>query len=107
MIGPAFKVVSCNCSLNRKLQSFGEWCEWCRCEKCGGKVLPNMGDGGPYQRTLSMPDLSSDLVAFVATVFIAGGGMMYAHDQPFKNMYIVGGIGAVFIGRRVGRALGY
>ena len=104
-MGAAYKVVSCNCSLNKALQSHGEWCEWCRCENCGGKVLPRMTNSP--SRTLNMPDLSSDLIVLVAVLTIAVMGSMYAHDHAYKNIYIMGFVSLSFIGFRIGRFFGY
>jgi hypothetical protein len=57
--------------------------------------------------TLSMPDLSSDLVAFVAVTVIVVMGPMYTYDHPFRNMYIMGMVGATFIAFKIGKKLGY
>ncbi len=105
-MGPAYKVVSCNCSLDKNLQSYSEWCEWCRCVECGGKVLPKMKNESS-SRTLIMPDISSDLIIFVAVCTIAVMGPLYTHEQPFKNIFMMGFAGIAFMGYRIGRAFGY
>ncbi len=47
VLGPTYKVISCDCAKNRTLKSFDEWCEYCRCEKCGGKNIVFGKDGRP------------------------------------------------------------
>jgi len=107
LYGPAYKVVSCNCSVNTKLKSFAEWCDWCRCVNCGGKNLPRHLRDLDSSRTYGMPDLNSDLVLVVGLVVCCTFGMMYAHEQPYRHLYIMGVVGASFTLARIAKILGY
>ena len=104
-MGATYKVVSCNCSLNKALQSYSEWCEWCRCEKCGGQILPRVSDSP--SRTLEMLLINTDIAVLVAIVIISVMGSMYAHDHPYKSVYTMGFVSIAFIGLRIGRVCGY
>ena len=122
MLGPALRVVSCDCSLNKNLKSFGEWCEWCRCDSCGGKVISRSartraGAGSAdsdssyfdtvARTALGMRDITSDLLVFVVLVVSAGYSLMNAGSEPFRLFLVMGGVSAVMCVARICRYGGY
>ena len=120
LLGPSLRVVSCNCSLNKKLKSFGEWCEWCRCNKCGGKVISssmraragasNYEDSyfdSSARTSLGMRDVNSDLFVLATLILGVGYSLFSAAAEPFRLFTVVGAVSAVMCAGRVCRYFGY
>lgn len=115
LLGPAYIVVACNCSLDSSLKAYSEWCEWCRCDSCGGKVISkslrasmqgyNNSDDFPPHRTA--PDLSSDLALLVILVVTSTWGVLYASSLPYRQAYLVGAAAAGFTLTRLAKWFGY
>ncbi len=107
LLGPAYIVVSCNCSLNTALKNSAEWCEWCKCAKCGGKLLPKSAKDFTSGRKFDLPDVNADLILFgglMGSLFIT---LSYASGYPYRHVYIVGCIGTTYCVTRFLRNFGY
>lgn len=121
LLGPALRVVTCDCSQNKSLRSFGEWCEWCRCAHCGGKTISHSARakaGGAYadsesffdsaaRTSLGMRDITSDLLVLGALLVAAGYALMNAAAEPFRLFLVIGGVSAAMCFARVCRYGGY
>ena len=124
LLGPALRVISCDCSLNNSLKSFGEWCEWCRCDHCGGKAISRSararagaGSGADAaessyfdtaaRTSLGMRDITSDLLVFGVLVVAAGYALMNTSGEPFRLYLVMGGVAATMCLARVCRYGGY
>ncbi len=80
-----YRVVWCNCRSNPALKTSNEWCEWCRCPKCGSskKYAPNVTEE---------VKLNIDLVLVVLCLFVIG----YVLWQGEHKLYLIPyGIGAI------------
>lgn len=120
LLGPALRVISCDCSMDKSLKSFGEWCEWCRCAHCGGKTISRTSRdraGGPVaegsyfgtaaRTSLGMRDITSDLLVLALLLVGTGYALMNAAAEPFRLFLVLGGMSAVMCAARIFRYGGY
>ena len=48
VIGSTYKVVSCACYKDKNLKFVSEYCDWCRCQKCGGNQIHNKNNDNSF-----------------------------------------------------------
>lgn len=111
MEGSFYRVVSCNCPRDPSLKSFLDWCEWCQCEDCGGRVIPaNLREGGgkgSSPRLVIMPDVTAELFLFIVVMVGVWWGSIYSYHTPFRQVHIIGGVLAAITGVRVAKIFGF
>lgn len=94
VVGPTYKVIFCDCAKNKALKSFDEWCEYCRCEKCGGKNIVFGNDGRPAsgpQFTLHL-----DLVVWLGLLVVLYYLLTHHDHQIYKAFLATGVVSGIF-----------
>lgn len=94
VMGPTYKVVSCDCAKNKALKTFDEWCEYCRCEQCGGKNIVFGSNGRPA--TGPEFTLHIDLVLWVLLLLLVYYLLVKHDHQIYKTLLCTGILSAVF-----------
>lgn len=86
VMGETYRVITCCCHRDATLQR-SEWCEFCRCSKCGTstKLLPS-----------TMVDVNSTLVLFFAVFFSIIATFFFASEYPYRVVYVVGAVAGAF-----------
>jgi hypothetical protein len=87
VIGPTFKVVSCDCPSNKCFKSIEEWCEFCRCQNCGGKnhIIPASGENSSIAINL-------DLLLWLCFAVLFGYVLVVGGDQLYFGYYAGGAL---------------
>ena len=111
MLGSIYYVVSCRCFEDKSLTKGRiEWCEWCRCAKCGGKFdqTRSTGVGSSWlSRFSKLPDLNSDLALLLGLLGAVVWTAMYVNDYLYRILHCVGCIFGAFCIHRVVVYFGY
>lgn len=103
-LGSTFRVVWCNCARDYTLKDIAEWCDWCRCRKCGGKHLPASaygsynGDASYRNRYTnhnrmysgSGVDFSVDLMLLAVLIGAVMAAAWYLERSPYWFMNLAG-----------------
>lgn len=96
VMGPTFKVISCDCPMDRTLKSFDEWCEFCKCENCGGK--------GHIQRTGASDGpsvtINLDFALWALIALVGGYAIVFSCDQLYMNFYAVAIVACICLTRQ-------
>lgn len=108
VVGPAFRVLYCNCSKDTRLKSMDHWCDWCLCPRCGGKDLFKRGAKNELRSQFSeYNDLSVDLGLAVIVIALAFCSVLFGIDYPYRQLYIFGCLAASFVLRNITVGLGF
>jgi hypothetical protein len=107
--GSFYRVISCNCPRDGSLKSFADWCEWCRCNECGGKVIPAhlRGVREPSPRIVLMPDVTLELFLLLAVLVGVSWGSIYSYHTPYRHVHVIGGVLAAVTGVRIAKICGF
>jgi len=85
-LGSSYRVIWCNCAKNPRFKDSSEWCEWCRCVKCGAKRSKVWSEASP--------ELEFDVNIDLFLVLVVYGAVAYAvycvEDYPYLYLHIAG-----------------
>lgn len=94
IIGCTHRVIWCDCSKNHTLKTFDEWCEWCKCENCGGK-------NGTFINRYQPPTpfaINLDGLVVLAMYAIAGILIYYSRQQQlYVILYAIAGVSTILL----------
>lgn len=106
-------MVSCRCFEDKSLTKGRiEWCDWCRCYDCGGRInkthtTDEDGGGSWISRYITVPDTNADLALLIGLFGSLVWTVMYVNDYLFRVLHCLGCICAVFCAHRMVTFLGY
>ena len=100
--------------MDNSLKTYHEWCEWCKCIDCGGKVIPKHLRKG-YDETenhstssaVLMSDITGELVLFIVLLIGASWGEIYSFNTPYKQIHVIGVIFFAITAARIGKIVGF
>lgn len=80
------------------MKSFEEWCEFCKCENCGGKhIVRSRQSDSLYDRNNEF-SINVDFVLWLIVTSVAGYVIVFSSDQLYINLYASGIVaGACYI----------
>jgi hypothetical protein len=92
IVGCTHRVIWCDCPKNVSLQTFNDWCEWCKCENCGGKngTFVNRYEHTPFSINL-------DALVALAMYVVAGVLIYYSRQQLYVILYTIAGVSAILL----------
>ena len=111
LLGSVYHVISCRCFQDKTLTKGRiEWCEWCRCPKCGGKTnrTGEMEDNGSWlSRFIQVPDINADLGLLLGLIGGVVWTAMYVNDYLFRMLHCLGCYFGAVVFHRVILFFGY
>lgn len=83
-------MVKCFCPTNRSFKSAEEWCEWCRCAKCGfGKLIrPTWQDDEDKNK----PRLHLDMAVILGLAVALFYANFWGDNKVYLLFYCIGGV---------------
>lgn len=94
VMGPTYRVISCDCAKNKELKTFEEWCEFCRCENCGGKNIVRPRQNDAFGRDNNAFSINLDLLLWLVVTSVAGNVIFFSSDQLYINLHATGIVAA-------------
>lgn len=100
-IGATYRVTSCRCYNDRSLKTSAEWCEFCRCLKCGDKKGMLKDDDSLFRRIsrnrfvahlVNKKPALGTVAVYLALVVIGIVNIHYTRDHMFRLLYITGSV---------------
>ena len=127
ILGSTYKVISCECYKDRKLKDTSQWCDFCKCERCGMKNVPSsyfankpqsskssswwggsdeneddevVGSTGSIESGLTATyPYSANQLLVAALFYIAIRAVLHYHDKPYQQFCWMGAAAWCFVGR--------
>lgn len=101
LIGPTYRVISCNCS-KKYISDQSKWCEWCLCEKCSGNKIKTSS----YENndTGSQPfsnEFSTNFLHLIGIFMIAVYAFQNAVIFPHKLFNVLGFFSLSYLARDI------
>jgi hypothetical protein len=101
LIGPTYRVISCNCSKKFSIDQ-SKWCEWCLCEKCSGNKIKTSS----YENndTGSQPfsnEFSTNFLHLIGIFMIAVYAFQNAVIFPHKLFNVLGFFSLSYLARDI------
>lgn len=100
--------------MDDSLKSYYDWCEWCKCIDCGGKVIPkhlrkgyNEAESNSSSRIVMMSDINGELILLLVLLIGASWGEIYSFYTPYKQIHVVGVIFFAITATRIGKIVGF
>jgi len=91
LIGPTYRVISCNCSKKFSIDQ-SKWCEWCLCEKCSGnKIKTSSYDNNNDTASPSFSnEFSTNVLHLIGIIMIVVYAYQNAIIFPHKLFNVLG-----------------
>jgi hypothetical protein len=104
LLGTTFRAVYCACYKDKK--EIADWCEFCRCARCGVKNLPADykpdTDYADEESSFRKPvktqyEYSANHVMLVVLLFLAYRGLAHYQYLPHQQFMLMGGVAWCFL----------